>query len=455
MFILMFRFETVSRTNVSQPRETMVELRLEGSYSSSDVIGLLHQARVAPIVTKLYLSGVHLDEGLARSIVDLLLSNYVVKSRIWERITFVRCSGPLHIVLAAMSLTKVKELHYFADNDGRCADFQMLSNPELQTVSFGNISLSTENAKQLARNLANNTTLKSFRLSQCHLDRDAVLELSRSLRWNRNLREVHLTECDLSDGQIATLVYALDSSQSLECLQVNGNRCRQQGIAAIAKLLSSKTTRLTALDISDQFGFDDSEPSVDEENTSLPISYLFEAMKSNNSLRSFAARECNLQDHDLRGIVRVLCHHDCIEDVDLQYNQISNEGLKTIFASNLNSMKGLKRILLRQGRGILHEDVRDALIEGLKSNSYLESLDLFQWVDDMEYYFDLNRAGRRLFTDEHFSLSLWPLVFEKIPNVVKGNGGFDWGTRRARKDAIRQANIFYYMLRFGPILFVR
>jgi Ran GTPase-activating protein (RanGAP) involved in mRNA processing and transport len=267
------------------------------------------------------------------------------------------------------------------------------------------------------------------------------------LKSNTRLEIIHFSDCGLVDKEVACLVDSLKSNGSLRRLFLNGNVCRSNGIAAISKLLSSPENHLRELDISGQ--------AHDRYQKGIELSELFKTLFQNESLKTLALRECNLTDDDLRMVVDIFCSNTTLENVDLQFNHISPDGIKSMFAVNLPRMKGLKRILLRQRRGVVHEDVRDALLEGLKGNVQLERLDLFQWANELEYLFNLNRAGRRILKERCFPLELWPLILARTQRVMDATCAVDKRAKRMRKEAIRKAEVSYYLLRYGPLMMER
>jgi hypothetical protein len=423
----------------------MVELRIKGNAGSREVQRRLKQAKQAPKVTKLLLFKVDFDEKLVQALGDLFSTNSTQdQGRKWERVYFSRCSGPIREAILSFAKSHVSEFHFFQQNDNPTTfEFQVLSNSSLMRVSFENLTISRDHAIDLAEALAGNATLQSFCLSGSQVDDEAAEALATGFQSNCHLRSIQLSGCGLTDSGVSSIVMALLNNRSLQRLSLYGNSIRSEGLAAISKLLHSHQSTLVELDIS-------GDPHSGGLQGGLELASLLSSLRENTRLRKLVMKDCHLQDDDLTKFVEMLCSNDTLEDVDLRCNQFSPAGIKTIFAASLLHMKGLKRMKLRQGRDILHEDVRDALIEGLQGNWTLESLDMFEWESNIEYYTDLNRARRSILRDSIFLTALWPLVLERAQSckrIVASSSSHSTENRLQRDCVIRKANVLFYFLR--------
>ena len=406
----------------------------------------------------------------------------------------------------------------------------IISHPTCTKVTLGNLILSNECAMDISQNLVAAATdgscssLQSLKLfCTLFLESEAIETIAHGLQYAtaNYLTSLELSDCSLTDPQIEEIISAMNQAipknitvgkSKLQKLRINGNYCGVNGMEAISKLLSSSSIHknLVELDLSDQLnalqydrGYGIGDDDNDDGNNVLTSILLPVLKHDNRTLQTLSLRECNINDKDLDGIVSTLCSNPILESVDIRYNRITSYGVKNIFAKNLVSMTGLKRIFLRQGIGVaLQDDVRDALIEGLKVNYSLQKMDLFEWVTEIEYYIDLNRSGRCLLRDYYkngcgdnsrpvsIQSGLWPHVLERIPLVIEGNSGrrrlkyglqaqnddfatkfkndhnryqhhhffqhsLEKRTKRMRKDTIRKANALYYFLREGPLLVER
>jgi hypothetical protein len=165
-------------------------------------------------------------------------------------------------------------------------------------------------------------------------------------------------------------------------------------------------------------------------------------------------RDCNLQVSELFDIMKVLRQMHChtLEYLDLRHNGFAPRVLQWILSIHLGSLQSLKEIYLRQGiRCMVHQNVRDAIMEGLDKNRHhtLHYIDLFHWDKSIVHILDVNRAGRRVFQLESFPLGLWPFLLERAAKkeiLAKEPG------HRTQRLVARQAGILYYMLRNGPLL---
>ena len=190
---------------------------------------------------------------------------------------------------------------------------------------------------------------------------------------------------------------------------------------------------------------------------STPVASMILSLLEQTKPKRLVLRDCNLSVSDLFNIMNVLCrkHYESLECLDLRHNRFPARAIQWILAIHLGSLRNLKEIYLRQGiRCIVHQNVRNAILDGLDNNTNLclETIDLFEWDRSIEHLLDINRAGRKvLFQDESFPISLWPQLLERATNEesLTKNQPVQPPKRRI---VARQASVLYHILRNGPIL---
>jgi hypothetical protein len=239
---------------------------------------------------------------------------------------------------------------------------------------------------------------------------------------------MHICDCSHSTLQefLFSSVSSLDDLRIIDDIHIQGIHTAEQPRAAV----------------------NSSSPSV--------LSSSVITLLQNTRPKRLTIRDCNLQVSDLFAIMKVLRqkHFNTLEHLDLRFNGFAPRVLQWILSLHLGSLQSLKRIYLRQGiRCVVHQNVRNAIMEGLDKNRHhtLYHIDLFNWDRSIEHILDLNRAGRRVFQLESFPLALWPFLLERATkkDMLEEK---ETGCSSERQLISRQASVVYYMLRNGQIL---
>jgi len=259
---------------------------------------------------------------------------------------------------------------------------------------------------------------------------DAVEALTLGLRRNCSLTELHLMGCCLKDEHVAWIVGGLRDHPTLECLDLNGNKCGQASSFALAELVSHNT-HLRKLDLSFQTG-----------NERLTISLLVEALHRNCTLRTLDLSNCRLDDEDVIILGRMLCECKHISELFIARNKITDMGISAL-ARMLPNIRSLRRLSLWGNP--FDDQGAQALALGMSQNCEIEDVDLFRnffCSDKILLYTHLNRAGRRLLlTEQPIPLGVWPLVLSRA-NEFKFQ----------KASSATTSDLIFHLIR-GPALF--
>jgi hypothetical protein len=161
------------------------------------------------------------------------------------------------------------------------------------------------------------------------------------LTQNTSLEILIASRCGLVDDQLAALFGALPD-QLLE-IRVFGNKCRTQGLAA-ASMLIQDHKYLQILDLSYQHlpKKDRNGPPPKEEDD-FNISWLMAALMTNDTLLTLDLDNTAVDDDDLRHIINALCENSTLEELMLNHNFITNEGV-AMLSARFDKMQGLKKL---------------------------------------------------------------------------------------------------------------
>lgn len=162
--------------------------------------------------------------------------------------------------------------------------------------------------------------------------------LSEGLRENSGLEIVDLSCCYLEDESLCLLVQSLVGHPSIRVLNISRNYARSQTMQALADVVATDSMVLTTLDVREQT--DD-----DKNNEPLDISHFSRAMQDNRTVAILKLSHNQLQDNQIVDLINRLQGNEVIQELDLQFNQITETGLNYL-TENLSGMKSLAVLLL-------------------------------------------------------------------------------------------------------------
>jgi Ran GTPase-activating protein (RanGAP) involved in mRNA processing and transport len=250
----------------------------------------------------------------------------------------------------------------------------------------------------------------------------------------------------LEDGQVASLIKALENHPSLQVLSVQGSSCRAMGIVAISGLLQSKNQKPFKLDLSKQNFCQDE---------TFGISFLAPALSANKSMRFLDLSHNSLSDIDVTYLASALAENEALEELKLINCNISNKGAQ-ILARQLKKMTGLKSLWLQENpfglrgaQSLYYASLENWQLEQLWfPTGKGEAVDRLQ--EALFPHLQLNQAGQKLLYTDHNRVpqALWPLALGRINAIA-----FD--SVSARYSAVEAPSNVMYKLLQGPALCVR
>jgi hypothetical protein len=274
------------------------------------------------------------------------------------------------------------------------------------------------------------------------------------------LRKLNLFLCRMADEDVAELVDTLRiHCHPLKYLDLGNNRCLSMSMEAIGKWIASPNIQLESLNLSLQhLGF---------HMMHLNPTPIFSSLAKNNSLRALYLRGNPMDNGDgtcIDSIVQSLTENDSLERLMLTDCYLSNKAHESIL-QNLCNFKGLRKLWLdgmQRYTRPTNPRLSSTVTEGLRwnRNVVLDEMHLpFRFTDlllEIDSFMDWNFGGRRLlFQDGKSSIevlpALWPQVLERVNeadlprrSLRRRNGQ---ASDKANEEAIRRADIMYFMVR--------
>jgi hypothetical protein len=209
-----------------------------------------------------------------------------------------------------------------------------------------------------------------------------------------------------------------------------------------------QSNKLRGLDVSCVRSQDMKRRQADDATEiTIDVVSIVKILDTNTSLKRLNISVNNISDDELLEILTKLRHNSTLEELDLSYNKITDQGACRI-AEALPQLPGLKRWRLK-GNDIGNVGCQ-SLLANMKGNMQIERLELeptLKGCCEIALVTQWNRGGRRILKDDHFLLSLWPLVLGRINRImcVLSDGALPVDGR--------PEEVLYYFLRQGPVLF--
>ncbi len=411
-------------------------------------------------MVQLFFNSSTLDAKAVASIVAFLCDN---QYRIHE-LAFTNCTGDIGTVISVALATckRLETLSIFVGNSRASAFDQfahslgagLIITSSLLQLSLGIIgfvnyfTLSSGAAKSLQQGLSGNKSLKSLYLRNCRFEeRTTVRILAEGLESMTSLNLVDFVSFYEPNGQpledhgVARLIRALENNSNLQILSLSESKCLDEGMIALSALLDR--TPMQRLHLCCQ--------KMDE-NEFLNTFHLVGALGRTTTLEILNLESNHLStDYDMANLAAALTHNTSIKLLDITGNNIRSSAM-TILASRIPLMKVLKTLLIGCEDLRFDEETSHNLARAMKENLSITEIMCDPGLADytaIEYYTDLNWGGRRFIeqnkgdnTAEKISpipLSLWPKILSMV-------------TRRS-EETKRQANLIYYYLQKGSVIF--
>jgi hypothetical protein len=277
---------------------------------------------------------------------------------------------------------------------GRLA-FQLSRYPRLHTLRFERPVNHLHRVVELTHALQQNSCLTRLSFSECTFfgtgndmvqnHNGTLIDLVTGISNIPQLVTLKLCRCQMDDATLSFVVHALKKHPSLAHLHLGGNACiSNRSIQAVAKLLSSKRSKLVDLNLSsvwDEFYYEE-DPTDDGE--SLDFIPLFQALAKNTKLQKLYLAETPIKANAIAALADALKVNTSLTNIDLR-------GVDMSF------------------------DAEAELVQIVASGRRVERLRI-SYCDRMcNFIPHLNWAGCQLLSQSlEIPLALWPLILSRV-----------------------------------------
>jgi Ran GTPase-activating protein (RanGAP) involved in mRNA processing and transport len=424
----------------------------------ADLKDLLSKARKLDIRV-LHLLKLEVDEEIGNLLAEFLKSQSSCRG--WQRIQLERCTGVgLQIVMQAVFSVSVERVIWNSKNFPTVclssiddsSDSQK-KHSSLQSLELHSVRLNVGNARFLKQALYQYKNIMALKLIECDLeDMEVASIIAQGLQQQNSLQSLNLSKCNIDDSTTAMFLEALKDSDNLKELDLSWTQCGEAAVRALSSLLEASTS-LTKLHLANVFLMPPENQSPDTTNH---IAVLAKAIERNSSLACLTLPGNDLDNSDLQALAFALTRNSTLKTLQLQDNNIDDHAISHILSvwqqwSSLHSLwlfgnpaLGIEGIEQLTAAFPLQTQLQDLQFPTLGPN-YKR---LMQCQREVQYWGDLNKAGRRLLLQE-VPLGVWPLVFARANRLNQQNSVSFLGKST---QGFSSANAIYHLLR-GPVMF--
>ena len=285
--------------------------------------------------------------------------------------------------------------------------------------------------------------------------------LADGLQRNKHLVSIKLRNCNLVDEQIVCLMEGLKGHPTLQDLNVAENKCRAEGLIAIASALSStsppNSTRKSIDTELPTLSLDLSSQHVTNDHRILFNDRVIQAWSDYrpfmDRIMSLNLSNNKLGDTDLSNLLSLLFVNTTTDEsqqqgstssrlscLDLSCNSFTNQGINSL----VDAIKGYrpdyaaghscciwKTLNIKGSISLADDELCHQLAAAMKINVYLEEIMFdcpcqeydktslaYSSITKIRYYLDLNKGGRKVLDQRYqtIPLSLWPVLLGRANN---------------------------------------
>ena len=449
---------------------------LHGSDLEPDqMVTLFQHARTSTEIQEVSLCGVRINQEAAGALRELLLlddneidndgdgSTFTTGRRKWKAVNYKCCknghgiqalsppssssSSPTSLLI---QMIRIQECQMNA-SDFLALSLNMQRNTYLTHLELFEESLiGHETTLPLVEGIGMSQSLSVLKLSYCQFDNSSIRNISQALEGNSSLEELHIPAGELDDEQMENIFNSISNHPMLRHVKAFRNHCATKGATVLANILrhvedcndgdqnnndatTTSVAKIQSLDLSHQHT---------ERADKIRIDSIAASMIHNTTLKSLILSFNKLTDSDVDILAAGLENNRVLEELDLRANRIGDLGAQTL-AKKLVAQKNscLQKLFLFGNP--LGEKGTVSLLQAISVNTIMIVLNLGYtscYYDEIQFNTCLNRAGRRLLTEEP-TPALWPLVLEHTRKVSHQSRGI-----------CSSADLLFYMIRHGPAL---
>jgi Ran GTPase-activating protein (RanGAP) involved in mRNA processing and transport len=222
------------------------------------------------------------------------------------------------------------------------------------TLNLIGSKIGAKEAKQIAKELALNTTLKRLYLYDNCIGDDGAIAIANALRTNSSLERLGLSWNEISVDGVVAIANVLPTNKSLKKLDLGYNGSGDAGMTAIAQALKRNNSLMALYLQGNEIG-------------SVALTSLADALKLNEGLKTLWLSHCSINDEGATILVDVLKINTTLTAVYLDHNSIGEVGAQAILDAMIERNTTLTQLSLR-GNIEISPTLRSAIENMLVAN---------------------------------------------------------------------------------------
>ena len=314
-------------------------------------------------VNELNLADNHLSTSSSKFIAEIILNKSI--KALYIQGNHLQDGEYLQILAQSDTLEVLDISENEIQTEGAVRIFRALKSRRsyLKKLILTNNGITKYAADEIGLALTTNNTLEVLNLSHNKLQSTGIAEIMYSLnKDNKTLMDLDVESNDITDSATGNIAAALAHNTSLEQLNLSGNSLKTKGAIKILRALETnktlKTLSMRDCDITYTEQAGDYITNALACNSGLEKLLLcknrlqtsgaikiMQSLQKNCTLKVINLWNNNITDQVANEVANTLANNTCLEELVLQKNQISSEGVKIIL-SGLKHNRSLKLLAI-------------------------------------------------------------------------------------------------------------
>ena len=298
-------------------------------------------------------------------------------------------------IAEAIQVNTTLERHDLSCNavsdDGATAFSNSLKyNNSLQELNISRNKITSEGTKCIAEAIVLNTTLQKLDLSCNAVSDDGVAAISDNLKFNTSLQELNISHNSITNKGIKVIAKVIQIKSTLQNVDISKNHISVEGLVYFMEAVKNNCT-LQVVNITHnnvtRSGFTSIKQCIKNLQHPIQIYASWNEINQYDKLVTKISTSCapdNIEDdvwsfdeydadHLVMCLSECLKEDDTLQELNMSYNKITNEGAKMI-GEAIKVNKTLQKLCINDNS--ISDDGAAAISDGLKYNNSLQELDI-------------------------------------------------------------------------------
>ena len=342
-------------------------------------------------VNSLTLCGNHGIEDYASEIKESLQMNTKLLSLALRNIGN---NGAITLAEAIQANTTLQKINVsnnsISDNGVAVISNSLKFNISLQELNISRNKITSEGTKYIGESILLNTTLQKLDLSCNAVSDDGAAAISDNLKHNTSLQELNISHNSITNKGIKVIAKVIQINSTFQNIDISKNHISIEGLVYFMEAVKNNCT-LQVVNITHnnvtRSGFTSIKQCIENLQHSIQIYASWNEINQYGKLVTKISTSCapdNIEDdvwsfdeydtdHLIMCLSECLKEDDALQELNLSYNKITNEGAKMI-GEAIKVNKTLQKLYINNNS--IFDDGAAAISDGLKHNISLQELNM-------------------------------------------------------------------------------